>query len=249
MNVLKIHTYPTEQPDVFMVRWTNSTVSPGGTIRVTVTHQIDDRHIVAELSAIQYLLEDREVLGKNLAGKPTTHLIVSQGAIKKLMHGRSGKEHLAPYANFLRTRFAGSKIEVDKDDRIFHEQSHDQVEDLVIGTPKPETIMVNGIGEVKVTRHVLEKLAMRLPGSENKEISSLWRKLKVIAADKAVREVTRDRKLFAGIAYAGKGNKEGRYFLNPKLNMVMIVTSNTHGRQLVTAYPANGRFSELRKAA
>lgn len=249
MNVLKVHTYPTEQPDVFMVRWTNSMVNPGGTIRVTVPHQIDDRHIVAELSAIQYLLEDREVLGENLAGKPTTQIIVSQGAIKKLMHGRSGKEHLATYANFLRTRFAGSRIEVDKDDRIFVGQAQNQVEDLVIGTPRPETITVNGIGEVQVTRHVLEKLAIRLPGSENKEISSLWRKLKVIASDKAVREVTRDRRLFAGIAYSVKGKKEGRYFLNPKLDMVMVITSNTRGRQLVTAYPANGKFSELRKAA
>lgn len=115
MNFLKTFTLPTEQPDTFMVYWTNSIIQPKGILRVRVFPQINDLNLVAELAAMRHLLEDKGVAGKNVVGNAGTQLVVSAGAIRKLQAMKSDKSHLAPYTNFLTTRFAGCTISVDKD--------------------------------------------------------------------------------------------------------------------------------------
>lgn len=120
MNTLKTHALATNLADTFMVYWTNSSSRPGGLIKVRVTQKMPDAVIAAELAAMQYLLEIKEVIGRNLVGNANTKLTVSRGAIRKLRRCQSDKSHLAPYANFLTTRFAGSPICVEKDTRWFN---------------------------------------------------------------------------------------------------------------------------------
>jgi hypothetical protein len=251
MNVLRTYTITTHQPDTFLVYWTNSSNRPGGLIKVRVTTGMPDAHIAAELAAMQHLLEDKAVIGSNLVGNPNTKLIVSVGAIRKLRHCQSDKSHLAPYANFLTTRFAGSPISVDKDIRWFDGFSPEVTENLIVTGPRRETLKVSGFGEVAVTQHVLDRFADRfLPeSSQDKLAQTAWKKLKEIAADPTVREVTRHG-LWCGMKHAQQGKNEGRYFLNCRRNLVLVITDNPgEGKRLVTTYPATRQFHAMPIAA
>lgn len=251
MNMLKTYTQATNEANTFQIYWTNSTKRLGGLIKVRVTVNMQDAHIAAELAVMQHLLEERGVLGSHLVGNANTKLVVSLGAIKKLRRSQSDKSHLASYASFLTTRFAGCPISVDKDTRWFDGFTPDTVEDLLVGGPRRETLKVTGLGNVSVTQHVLGRFAERLLPelSQNKLAQTAWKKLKEIAGDPTVREVTR-RGLWVGVKYAHHGKQEGRYFLNARRNLVLVITDNpSEGKRLVTAYPATRQFRALPMAA
>jgi hypothetical protein len=251
MNILKTHTCPTGQADTFLVYWTNSLLRPKGVLKVRIRAKIEDRHIAAELAAMQHLLEDKEVIGQNVVGNAGTQLIVSLGAIRKLQRRQSDKDHLASYANFLTTRFAGCQLSVDKDSRWFDGFQFDGVEDLLVSGPRREKVLINGLGEVSVTQHVLERFADRVlaDNTPDRTAQLAWKRLTDLASDQSVREVFR-HSLWTGAKYCQQGKQEGRYFLNPKRNLVMVVTDNPReGKRLVTTYPATRQFHEIRIAA
>lgn len=251
MNFLKTYTVATSRPDIFLVHWTNSTTRFKGTLTVRVTAQIEDRHIAAELSAMRHLLEDKAVLGNNMVGNAGSHLLCSLGAIRKLRNGESDKSHLAPYANFLKTRFAGCPLMVEKHTDWFQDMEPESTEDLLVTGPHRETIVVNGLGEVVVTEHVLERFADRYLQEQAsvQTAQNAWKKLCETAAHRSVREVTRNS-LWTSSNHNKNGKQEGRYFLNPNKNLVLVVTDNPReGKRLVTTYPATRHFHVMPKAA
>ena len=251
MNILKTYTLPGNQADTFLVYWTNSLLRPKGVLKVRVSAQIEDRQIAAELSAIQHLLETKHVLGNTLSCNAGTHLFVSSGAICKLHRSQSDKAHLAPYANFLTTRFAGCQISVDKDTCWFESFQPETVEDLLVSAPRREKVLIAGLGEVSVTQHVLERFADRVlaDNTPDRTAQLAWKRLTDLASDRSVREVFR-HSLWTGAKYCQQGKQEGRYFLNPKRNLVMVVTDNPReGKRLVTTYPATSQFHEIKIAA
>lgn len=251
MHMLKTHTLATPQADTFLVYWTNSLVRPGGLLKVRVAAQMQDARIAAELAAIQHLLEDKGVIGNTVVGNANTQLIVSLGAIKKLQRMGSDKAHLAPYANFLTTRFAGCKLSVDKDARWFEGFTPVCVADLLVGAPRRETVKVAGLGEVSVTQHVLDRFADRFLSdtATDKVAQAAWKKLTEVACDPTLREVARQG-IWTKAKYAHQGKQEGRYFLNARRNLVLVITEDKNkGMQLVTTYPATGQFHPLLKAA
>jgi hypothetical protein len=250
MQLLKTHTISTGQNGGYLVYWTNSPVRLGGLLEVTMARKMEDAAIAAELSAIQHLLEDKCVIGQNAAGNANTRLMVSQGAIRKLQRGRSDKAHLAPYANFLTTRFAGCPVSVEKDTDWFEGRISAATERLVVDEPRREKVQVPGVGEVSVTRHVLDRFADRFLGPSTMDSSAhaAWKKLVEAASDPSVREVKRES-IWAGLKHARPATQEGRYFLNGRRNIVLVVTNNPgEGPRLVTAYPANRQFHMQRAA-
>jgi hypothetical protein len=251
MNLLKTHTVQTPLADTFLVYWTNSAIRPGGLLRVRILPKLQDPQIVAELAALQYLLEEKQAIGNNVSGNPNVKLYVSQGAIRKLQHKKSGKAHLAPYANFLTTRFAGCQLTVVKDNRWFEGFMPDSVEELLVDEPCWETIKFTGLGDVVVTRHVLERIADRfLPEAASDRLASTaWKKLLETAADPALTEIP-CQSSWKAVKYECGGKQEGRYFLHPHRKLVLVVTDNPgEGKRLVTAYPANEQFHQLGKVA
>lgn len=252
MQYLKTHTVTTQNPAIFLVYWTNTTMRPRGIIKVHVSADIEDKHIAAEMAAMKHLLEEKFVVGNNVVGNPNMHLVVSLGAIRKLQRMQSDKDHLAPYANFIRTRFAGCKLTVEKDDRWTVSDDVLPVEDLLVSAPVPETVAVLGIGEVVVTHHALIRFAERYLSETppEKAVQLAWQKLTAIAAERTVREVVRTGSKWLGMKKSPDGKAEGRYFLNPNKNLVLVVTDNpVEGKRLVTTYPANHQFRELQRAA
>ena len=251
MHTLKTHTLPGLQTDTYLVYWTNSSVRLGGLLRVKVAAKVEDKAIAAELAAIQHLLEVRCVLGNNISGNAKTQLVVSSGAIRKLQRRQSDKVHLAPYANFLCTRFATCPISVEKDTRWFREQLPVTEEDLLVSGPRQETIRLRGLGEVSVTRHVLDRFVDRalVDQSSDQVMQVAWKKLSRLAEHQSVKEVSR-KSLWAGVINNRNGKQEGRYFLNSVQQMVMVVTDNPNeGPRLVTTYPVTRHFRQMDQAA
>lgn len=231
MNILKVLT-KRESDNVYLVHWTNTTEGQRGTIRVTVPGTMPDGNIIAELYALQYLLEIKEVIGNNSAGCETTLLFVSLGAIRKLTKKESEKQHLADYAKFLTTRFKGCPIEVQKNEKWLSADSLPIIE-LDASNPIDETIHIYGEGDVLLTSHVVERFAERI-GIEN--IADAWRKLRKIAAETSVREIEKNNS-HTRLKYAIKGREEGRYFLHPTQDLIFVVAKNGKGEPvLVTVY-------------
>jgi len=199
---------------------------------MTVQQNMQDAKIIAELYALQYLLEVKEVVGNNSAGHENTKLVVSLGAIRKLSRKDSDKENIAPYAKFLTTRFKGCPIEVGKDEKWLSSE-YVPLDELDASKPIDEKIIVNGVGEVLLTSHVVERYAER---NSIVKLGDAWRKLTKIAASDKVREIEKnnpDTKL----KYAIKGREEGRYFLHPIRDVVFVVAKNNNGElALVTVY-------------
>lgn len=249
MNLLKTYTFATELQDTFLVYWTNSVIQPKGVLRVQIQPEILDKIILAELAAMRHLLEDKGVAGKNIIGNAFTKLVVSSGAIRKLQAMRSDKSHLAPYANFLTTRFAGGKISVSKDTRWFDGFQPECIDELQVTEPCRESLRIAGLDEVSVTNHVLERIADRLLVESDRSAQAAWKKLVSLTSDPTIHEVSR-QSLWAGVKKGLHGKFEGRYFLNPRSNLILVVTDNHgEGKRLVTTYPATRHFQVMPKAA
>lgn len=216
--------------------WTNTTMLPlaqRGVIRVLVDQDEEDAGIIAELHAIQYLLEIVEVAGENRAGDKNLTLIVSYGAIRKLARMGSDKRKLSDHALFLTTRFNGSNITVDKNDKWIKPESEASIT-LDSAEMFEETFPIKGVGKVRVTAHVVEQFAERFGMPFTGEA---WRKLMKIASDERIHEVdsTSARKR---LKYELKGRNEGRYFHHPTQDAILVVVNDKLGGEpvLVTTY-------------
>lgn len=172
-----------ESPNEWLVHWRQG-VQIQGIVKLAVKENVDDPEIVAELYALQWLLEHRSLFGVSQAGKGLA-LTVSCGAIKKLAkaaeknidlrESQLGKPHLFPYAMFLGTRFCGVQISVDKKSGWILPRAQNDVAELVVGAPLPSVIDVKGIGPSAMTAHAYEQFTKRNATLDRGET---WRQLR-----------------------------------------------------------------------
>jgi len=146
----------------FNVYWRNG-LQGAGLMSVSVHRSLPDPEVIAELSALQWLLCQRAVFGATQNGKGLS-LKVSAGAIRKAVRAitagdaeQFGKPHLKPYAHFLATRFAGAELEVDKDRSWIPERLPSDHATLSIRQPLPNTVEISGVGVVAVSKHAFER--------------------------------------------------------------------------------------------
>lgn len=262
MNFLKVFT-AAETETTFVTFWTNTNMQMRGALRVFVPTGWMDREVIAELHALQYLLEVVEAVGTNAAGNPTTHLIVSSDVIKQLSQKTAAETHLVGYARFLTTRFKDSPIEVSEDVQWIADSCEINTT-LDASTPMKERMYVHGVGEVTVTAHVIERYFehFKLPPYQNAVrliqrmiqegredsvkamgvpskplLSDAWRELRKHAADKKLVEFESGN-TEKQMKYALERLEEGRYFLLPSKNLVIVVQrTNATMPALLTVYP------------
>lgn len=241
MQYLRVLAVPAADGQ-FDVYWTNTELeSVRGIAHVVVSSSIGkDRNIVAELHTLQYLLEEVESIGKNVAGSSSIKLIVSAGAIKKLARQASDKEALVKHAKFLTHRFYGCKIEVKKDMEWMRGISGSIIRlTLDATTPLDETIIVHGLGEVTVTSHVVKRFAERISKARSAmfTMGEAWRALRKMAGDEQVIEVDKSTSK-KRLKYAIEGRQEGRYFMHPSKGWIFVCTKMEHQKimALVTVY-------------
>lgn len=221
MNKLKLHTRQIGDK-TFDVYWWTGTYTIGR-VRVTVQAPLAeapseeqrkrDRAIAAELSACRYLLEDCNVCGHNKTGTGL-QIHFTFGAISRLTRAVSAKDYLAPYALFLRTRFVGCEIEIDKASDWVPEEVSRHAE-LEVKGPILCHIEVAGIGPVDVTAHAVEQYCERF----NRPPLKAWIDLIKISR-KVEPEVAVGRSAFADT----KHRRQGRFFINRDRRLRLVIT-------------------------
>jgi hypothetical protein len=223
---LKVLTRPGTSPDTYDVTWaTGRRVQ--GIVRVTVTAQVPDLDVVAELSAIQYLLETLEVCGEKRTGK-SLHLTASLGAVKKLSKGKSDKPDLYPYALFLRARFAEAEIVVSKDDDgISPEKAGNHIYPITIAEPQLSAIAFFDGFKAELTEHALSQYCQRY---QNFSLSSAFRSITFAASHYTtiLEKVT--------LAESSKYGVNARFYFYPDLGLRLVVADHAPCPRIVTVY-------------
>lgn len=200
-----------------------------GRVEVHLAETMPDARIVAELSVIRHLLLGVSVLGERHSGVGL-RVVTSAGAIKKLLRADSAKNHLIPYALFLRTRLLGVTLEVDNKP-AWVDAALDESPDVLVVTQAPEECLtLNGFGAVQVRAHLLDRVQEHY-GVADKNV---WSFLTAAAAD-ALPVTLPARKAI----YDAKHKQPGNYALSERYDVLFVVVpaqTNQRHPQLVTAY-------------
>lgn len=232
---LTLHTKATATPNRFETYWT--TGRKQGVIDVSVSAtESQDAAIIAELSAMHFLLSHKEVCGNDRAGNGMD-INVTFGAIRKVAQNTSNKKHLFMYGRFLLARYADAKITVSKNsDWIRLERAENRREQLMVNEPIPETIQITGIGKVGLSFHIIDRMMER---ANYANIGDAWRHLCRMLSGRNVSEVA----LPADVARqkASKHGAVGRHLRVPSEAWRFVLSNGNHRTgyafpMLVTAY-------------
>lgn len=182
---LTLHTKATALPNLFETYWT--TGRKQGVIDVSISaKETQDTAVIAELSAMHFLLSHKEVCGNDRAGNGMD-INVTFGAIRKVAQNTSNKKHLFVHGRFLLARYADAKIAVSKDnDWIRPERAANRRERLVVDEPIPEVIQITDIGNVELSFHIIERMMER---ANYTSFSAAWRHLCQMLGGSHVAEV------------------------------------------------------------
>lgn len=161
MGKIQVITKPATTPNVFNVYWRVGAARMGCVETTVAAAAPADKHIIAEMAALRYLLLEKAAAGENASGVGLD-IVVSSGAIKKATHKDTAKIHLVDYAHFLVTRFADAKFSVEKDESWLPAENAAPMDKIKVDRPALETIFVHGVGNVVLTRHALERYNERM---------------------------------------------------------------------------------------
>ena len=230
-----IFTQHTAQPEVFKVLWANGHKTQG-TVNVTVHSTVENKEVAAELSALQYILETLEVCGKGRAGNGMT-ITTSFASIRKLAQGKSDKEALAPYALFLRTRFADARIQTSRDESfILSNKARSNTRRITVEFPQLSTICFPDGLEAGVTHHALSQYMVRYQVSV---AANAWRALRA-----AVQSPTTQLQCTSSEEKTRHGKEILAYVTEEGLRL--IVAKEAAGAKILTCYYA-AQFDRVRK--
>ncbi len=96
-----------------IIHW-RSSATKCGVIEVTLPYESLDIDIVGELVALQHLIIDKEIFGKNAFHGEGLKVEVSKGAIKKILTGKTIKKEIIKYASFIPFLLQGISIKTHK---------------------------------------------------------------------------------------------------------------------------------------
>ena len=229
-NIATVIAKETEDQNRFVVYW-KSGVNRQGKVLVHIPIQIEDKRCVAELTAMQHIIEELDVIGSEPPLKGLK-LTFSVPAIKKVHLNKSEKRHLYPYAYFLTARFMAAAVDHSQDDSWIKPRADQYVSELQIEEPPGEWVHVNKIGKVSITRHVIEKFAMRM---NNIEPVEAWRALTKILSQARLEqvEVAEDRKVIDRERHFSEGIR----LIDTLTKWCFVIATNKAGKQTIaTAY-------------
>jgi hypothetical protein len=224
-TVVTVLTKSTPEPNVFKVFWACGRKTQG-TVVVTMNDKVESKDVAAELSALQYILETLEVCGKGRAGNAMT-IVTSFGSIRKLAQGKSDKEILAPYALFLRTRFADAQIQASKDETfILSNKSTSNTRRITIDSPILSSITFPDGLQAGVTHHALSQYMIRYQVTV---AANAWRALRA-----AIQSPTTRLQTSTSEEQSSHG-KEILAYVTPE-GLRLIVAKESTGAKVLTCY-------------
>lgn len=229
-NVLRVLAVPTEDKSVFNVFWRVGQQKQGR-VKVTITVDIADKVAIAELCAMQYVIDELEVIGRT---PPLLGLLLefSVSSIKKVHAQKTDKKHLYPYAYFLTTRFSSAKVQVEKDDSWILPRAENNVSELLISEPPGQLVNLATVGKVAITRHVVDQYIQRM---NNIEPHLAWKQLtRTLENAKLVTLENDSKRKEHDMAHH---RSEGVRYYDSETKWCFVVTDNAQGKKaIVTAY-------------
>ena len=152
-----------------LVQW-GVTDNKNGIIHVSLDFETEDPALICELIVIKHLLFEKQVFDREPKSGKGYRLIVSNGAIKKLVKGKSDKRFAAKYATFLTFgRMTGAEIEVSQ--KKFPVQTtvavHLEARKECYSSDY-EFIETPKMGKIGITRHAVERYQERISSGKPK---------------------------------------------------------------------------------
>lgn len=145
-----------------------------------------DTPIIAELIAIHHLLIDRKILGAVPKSGNAFNLVVSKGAIRKIINGTADTMYAGQFARFLMGRLQGFNIKVSHskagmlqpdEESPNRERLHIEADAIGSYTTSHELIETTAIGKVWVTNHAVLRYQERNPHTSGEDIKQPWNSL------------------------------------------------------------------------
>lgn len=197
------------------------------------TGDLQDGHLAAEMTVIHEMLFRRGALGDSRISAKGVSLVVSAGAIPKLVRKDSAKVHLGRLATPLALQTADAAW------RVSHAQEWIKPEVVAEGLDLPEelrpVIKVPGLGEVHASLHAVYRLCSR---SSHQSLTQGWRNLHQIFGRNRLRAIQVSRvEQDAAIARHGFSAEK---FLDPETGWVFVMRRHPARYDLLTAYAADG---------
>jgi hypothetical protein len=241
VNRLSLHTFASDESHLFAVCWRTGERT-FGLVKVEMAERVGtdplEREVAAELVAMRYLLEEREVCG---TGKVGAGLMITTRYrdVQQLCESEHPSPYLAAHAAFLRVRFIGCRICLEYEsepDWLGPLLNAEAVQtDTVQGAiPAPVLLTVGEAGAVEVTWHVISMFCERF----NVRKDRAWRLLERRARSAVRIEVPRGR--FADLFH----EDHGIFLISRETSTVFVVSEPTRLGvlpRLVTCYKADAR--------
>lgn len=154
-----------------------------GALKVEMDFESPDIAIIAELSAINHLMFHKQVFNINPMSGKGIELVVSKGAVKKLVLGKSSKASCKKFAASIQNRLQDVTIKVSKSKVEMLALAESDIEylhaDTATFTETLTSIDSPSMGTIYITAHAVEQYEARhLSGSLSKPLASLVSRLK-----------------------------------------------------------------------
>lgn len=195
---------------------------------VSLPPDCDDPCVVGECVALNYLLLTKEILGPNRSGI-NLHLVVSKGAIRKLMLQKTMKPHVRRYAGFLQTRFADAGIHVEKNCDVWTTYLREPAE-LVSYLVCQEGTIETTQGAMCLTTHAVQRFAERVG---MRDMSRAWQRLSSILSGC---ELTKTRPTASYLKDARYKESTLYRFMYGSNSIVAVVVTEDGWQKVVTLY-------------
>ncbi len=243
MRKIRVQAGVVSEDNRCTVEWRLDEVPWKGVLHVVLPDSVEDGPMIAELCALRHLVVERTVFGAAIAPK-NAMVIVSHGAIKKLMRQDSDKMHIIPYGRFLYAALDQCDIDVKKDRALTNLPRKPILEgEVVVGeTPDAEIMAVPAPWPslkfklladevIGISRHAIERYKERF---DTPYVNSALAGLKKILGSDAVRELEKSE---AAEARAFLKHKvKGRIFYYSPSKTYFVLVQEAAGWVMATLY-------------
>lgn len=257
MDTLAVHA--TKLADHrYCVRWRwhpgNTRTPIGGSVIVNVQPvNTEDVAALAELRALFYLLEERQIQGEGRKGNNLT-IEQSFSSVKKALAkkslkasgmGRTEKRHIAAATEFLATKYFAAKVIAEPQDREFEfKQFNEESIELLQDYPRIKLPCDGFDGGIIITRHALHRQVGRIdqnrPLGDEDDLSAVddarfvaaWRWITAVLSG----DMTEEMHLRSDVGHVPEHYKSARYlyFQSSTPKAVLAINKDADGSWVLT---------------
>ena len=215
--------------DTIKVHWRIDGSDKQRVINVNIPADIEDKPVIAELCALNYLLRTRNIFGADKVPKNEV-VSVSHGAIKRLWNQDTEKSHLIKWGRFLYPAIGDGRIDVVKSHAWTRE--FEVVDEVHIEAAPPDryTVHVTSLNiDVALTRHAVERYQER---RETATATKAMQSIRKLMGGGSLRELSMSE--HRTLKKALKHGKTAKYLIHIQTGIVFVLVPEEDGWSLVT---------------